>query len=906
MDARTPDSDSQSETLAPPSRRRAPWRKVAAKAVPILVVAVLLGVGAYLLQGGVRSELNAIARQRWSGQLDQAAASIERLRGEWALSTDDRLQRLEMEHQALVEVKTVKERLEKSILEPDPAKGYTFWKNSLEKLKEGGEPNEQIAASCVLADLDELMLRRPKRVIAPLPMDAPLPKDLKDPNAPKGPADAPAAPSEQPRAPAAKEAPTVKESAQVLPATPAKPPSTPVHPAVDRTAANVSEARRLAEQGLFAQAIALLQGAQADAENVEAATRVRDQLADVRKRAKVAMQAVIDDARSVAATKPADAVSLLTKARHRFPATSEFGALAEELTKTESAVAAAARLAAAKAKPGKADESELIASLASVRVKMDAVRAAEARGAFAETAGLLREAAALVKERDADFAERLSGRAEEADLQAAWHESIAAVLAAGRKLTTTSKEGSVELGSIEGGTLLATAAEGQKRLTWNDIPADGLNALAEQSGAAGKAALGVATLLYKQEDRVRAEAWLARALRADASLKPAIDRVLARGRGEPLDAQGYTLGKTGFVSGRSIDVEKQAQKLGAKLAAALRDKNPGPRDALVTEARAAGPEAVAVMVAACRKEFGQQIEKLQTSSLKKQVERLADQRVLLDQARKHARDLIYDEVKYFYPFKPPAVSGQRYGEYLEVQAEVERRVDALRTLWQDNRLHVRVPANLRADLDRLDWVARVLAESGELDQQSLTQAEWARSLPAGDSIGIQEYCTSAAERAELEEWRHIEAYNAVIGKQVSSAAREQLKITNDYRAMFRHRPLALVRAVCDAAQGHAEEMSRLGYFSHMSPTAGRTTPYDRMKLVGYNFGVSENIALADGAQGAHNGWLTSSGHHRNLLDANHKEVGIGADGRYWVQNFGSGNAHEDDAAWTASGGATSR
>ena len=95
----------------------------------------------------------------------------------------------------------------------------------------------------------------------------------------------------------------------------------------------------------------------------------------------------------------------------------------------------------------------------------------------------------------------------------------------------------------------------------------------------------------------------------------------------------------------------------------------------------------------------------------------------------------------------------------------------------------------------------------------------------------------------------------------------------------------------------ADEMSRRGYFAHMSPTPGRKTPYDRMRLAGYLFGVSENIALVDGAGPAHVAWCHSAGHHRNLLDAGHREMGIGANGRYWVQNFGSGTGHRDDPAW---------
>ena len=95
----------------------------------------------------------------------------------------------------------------------------------------------------------------------------------------------------------------------------------------------------------------------------------------------------------------------------------------------------------------------------------------------------------------------------------------------------------------------------------------------------------------------------------------------------------------------------------------------------------------------------------------------------------------------------------------------------------------------------------------------------------------------------------------------------------------------------------AEEMSKLGYFAHQSPTPGRTTPYDRMRLAGYDKGASENIALVDGAQGAHDAWSQSSGHHRNLLDPGHHEAGIGNDGRYWVQNFGRGTVYLESVAW---------
>jgi uncharacterized protein YkwD len=97
-------------------------------------------------------------------------------------------------------------------------------------------------------------------------------------------------------------------------------------------------------------------------------------------------------------------------------------------------------------------------------------------------------------------------------------------------------------------------------------------------------------------------------------------------------------------------------------------------------------------------------------------------------------------------------------------------------------------------------------------------------------------------------------------------------------------------------------MSKLGYFSHRSPTPGRHTPFDRMKLAGYGFGVSENIALSGSAAGAHEAWCHSSGHHRNLLSPSHTEFGIGAVGRYWVQNFGQGVDYQSAPAWLDPGG----
>src|SRR6185369_4515077 len=113
-----------------------------------------------------------------------------------------------------------------------------------------------------------------------------------------------------------------------------------------------------------------------------------------------------------------------------------------------------------------------------------------------------------------------------------------------------------------------------------------------------------------------------------------------------------------------------------------------------------------------------------------------------------------------------------------------------------------------------------------------------------------------------------------------------LKLTNEYRKLFNMRPVALNLKLLVAAREHSTEMSTLGYFSHFSPTEGKKSPWDRMKRAGYAYGNSENIALVDGAEAAHQAWLHSSGHHRNILTARHTEFAVGNNGRYWTQNFG--------------------
>ncbi len=134
----------------------------------------------------------------------------------------------------------------------------------------------------------------------------------------------------------------------------------------------------------------------------------------------------------------------------------------------------------------------------------------------------------------------------------------------------------------------------------------------------------------------------------------------------------------------------------------------------------------------------------------------------------------------------------------------------------------------------------------------------------------------------------VMAYNKGLEGDITEVEREQVRVTNDYRIMFGHQPVRLVEKLVKSSRGHCEEMSRLGYFGHFSPTPGRRTPYDRMRLEGYTYGSSENCIMGQTSpMGSHKGWCHSSGHHRNLLMPAWTEMGTGHYGRTMTQNFGS-------------------
>ena len=112
--------------------------------------------------------------------------------------------------------------------------------------------------------------------------------------------------------------------------------------------------------------------------------------------------------------------------------------------------------------------------------------------------------------------------------------------------------------------------------------------------------------------------------------------------------------------------------------------------------------------------------------------------------------------------------------------------------------------------------------------------------------------------------------NKTLPREVSKTERpsshqlEQVRLTNQYRMLMGLGPLQLELHLARAAGDHSEEMRRLRYFDHTSPTQENRTPFARAKKAGFEgSAVGENIAHGyRSPRAVHKGWLKSPGHHQ--------------------------------------------
>jgi hypothetical protein len=662
-------------------------------------------------------------------------------------------------------------------------------------------------------------------------------------------------------------------------------------PATDSLVAEqLKSIRHLASQDRFAEAFELcsfvLAGSAADViESVQAVER------ELRTRAESAFAVAMGKVEAaLAAPAPADqpraSVDAALVALHdvlvRFPADGVFARAHERRRQVEALRDEIVR---------RGESAGSAGAFLLAREGLDAARQIELQGDYQRAAIVVREAATKLDASDPEYAGVLRGRADDLEHLHALVQWLRSRIESGAKVELPASDAG------SGSLLVSTAGErlvvGDRVLDFAAIDAVAFARWLSAQKAASPALLGGAVVAFRADQPESAEALLVQALSTDKALAGSVSSVLARGRGEIADAAGYTLVDGRLIAVREIEARKRGKALVpvvhkvARLPDARRDQE---LDGLLAK----GPRELDAVVIALREVANTTALRIEADPFRKFVDQLAERRRLLDEARREAKDLIYDEVRYFYPYRAPAVSGEKESEYWKVQAEVDARVAKVRELWDPKAMKAqRVPKKLTDELRAFDWTVKVLNGFGERIVDPEDRVSWLRGLPTDRPIDIRSFAWDAAEAARFHEDARVTALNQRLGKRLGSGERESVALTNEYRALFGHRLLAINEKLVEAARSHAKEMGHMGYFSHFSPIPERRSPFDRMKLAGYSMGSSENIANYPSAAGAHNGWLHSSGHHRNLLHPSHTEFAIGNDGRLFVANFGRGEEYRE-------------
>ncbi len=109
-----------------------------------------------------------------------------------------------------------------------------------------------------------------------------------------------------------------------------------------------------------------------------------------------------------------------------------------------------------------------------------------------------------------------------------------------------------------------------------------------------------------------------------------------------------------------------------------------------------------------------------------------------------------------------------------------------------------------------------------------------------------------------------------------------LELTNSERIKAGLPALKAESKLALAGRLHSKEMCEQDYFSHISPTPGRSTPRERMETAGARSrAVGENIYMSMGRPPeevparALTSWMNSPGHRANILSPDFTSLGVG-------------------------------
>ena len=460
------------------------------------------------------------------------------------------------------------------------------------------------------------------------------------------------------------------------------------------------------------------------------------------------------------------------------------------------------------------------------------------------------------------------------------------------------------LGIDDDGVPIVELAGGQAKLPWDKVAVKAMTTLLGWAHPEGEGDLLRGLYLFELKDRFNRDPELARtchaainrALQLAPSRKAEIDGVLRR-------ALGVT-SKKGFVyhNGRFMTEERRDRLVHVKASreqlANLESARPETRQAAYTYLRSVKDLEVYQLfrkvLEARRLGIGREL--LASSTGKKLVELRREKEKFLA-IRKQALARIFDTRAYPYPYRVSRGASQEdYQKYLESQKMIDGWTKQLRKSWNGTRGSFTLGPNF---LRRYNELREVIAELAKFPKDEVPPAEVIAPLTAlGDptffveryrgKVTLATLPMDAKERQLLGYSARVMDHNRQLQSEASKTERQQVLVTNEYRLMMGSRAVMLNPNLLEAARGHSRDMVLKGYFAHEAPDPERRTPRLRVLLAGYKGECSENICRGTSSPvKAHDRWIHSSGHHRNLLRPHWYELGSGNVGSYWTQNFGS-------------------
>lgn len=433
-------------------------------------------------------------------------------------------------------------------------------------------------------------------------------------------------------------------------------------------------------------------------------------------------------------------------------------------------------------------------------------------------------------------------------------------------------EGRSDLLDADASGVRASKDGAELRCTWAALPPKSFVRLFRVAGFEEPPRLAVALFFDDEDQPKEAEAAYAAFFKSgqDAAL---LTRVVARRRGIPEPAEGFHLFRGRLVTiadEKETRQKEEIETLGKQARSTVDARRREAFDAL----ERLGEPATETLVLALKERRTAVVGGLAQAKAFSPARFAAVLGNDLRAAREAALGFILSDARYPYP----ATSE-------EPQKEAEKLVEAVREICE--RPYARLLGKsdeaqaLDTELQELDGRLARVDPLGE----PLYEATKERIQKAIDGPRIP---LDDRDRKRLDFNDAVAKYNREVKTTADDEERANVDAVNEYRSLMGLEAVKIDERLVRAARKHSIEMRQRNYFEHNSPTPQLRNPNLRVQREGYGGSVWENIALgaADGRQ-AFWQWYKSSGHHRNMLQPGHTEMGCGSEmHHWWTQVFG--------------------